>query len=141
MAIVMAGFITMIITLGVIMSSSEDTVEESDYYEKGLKYEERIELERNTQKLTELPEISFSSPKEGLEIQMPQGMKVVSASLWLYRPDEAKMDKRPAMDAIIGNESALIKTGRLQHGLWIAKFSWNDGAKGYYMEKRLIVAE
>jgi nitrogen fixation protein FixH len=139
MAIVMACFITMIITLGVIMSSSEDTVEESDYYEKGLKYEQRIELERNTQSLTELPKISFNASKEGLEIQMPEGMKTVSASLWLYKPDEAKMDKKPAMEAIVGNQSALIKTGSLQHGLWIAKFSWNDGARGYYMEKRLIV--
>ncbi len=141
MVIAMAGFITMIITLGVIMSSTEDTVEESDYYEKGLKYEERIEMERHTHTLTELPEISFSPSKEALEIRMPKGMKAASAGLWLYRPDEAKLDKRPTMDAIIGSESAMIKTGRLQHGLWIAKLSWNDGTKGYYMEKRLTVKE
>lgn len=134
LAIGMAAFIIFIVSLGIRMAMSNDSVEEKNYYEKGLRYDERINSEKNTAALTVKPVISFTAQNSTLQIHMPEDMPVETAELLLYKPDAAKSDVHADVTVLKQTSNAEIELNDLPSGRWIAKFKWNSKGKSYYLE-------
>lgn len=134
LAMGMATFIIFIVSLGIRMAMSSDSVEEKNYYEKGLRYDERINSEKNTAALSIKPVILFLAQNNTLQINMPDKMTVESAELLLYKPDAAASDVHADVSVLRQTSTAEIDLKGLPSGRWIAKFNWQSKGKPYYLE-------
>ena len=138
LAIAMTLFIGFIVTMGIIMGTSTDSIEESNYYEKGLHYDNQIEKEKNTRALSEKPVIRFDNSSHSLVIVRPIELKMQQTSLLLYKPNAKSKDLDVDISELEVDNEVRIPMSDMPNGKWIAKFNWSDGERAYYLEKPFI---
>ncbi|MEI6884451.1 MAG: FixH family protein [Bacteroidota bacterium] len=136
--IVIVLFMTACIAFFIFASRQDNSLVESDYYAKGLRYEEVIQKMRNTAALRELPGIHLD--KNMLRIKYPSDLKgqTVQGKVYLYRPSNKKFDQflTLAFDtALIQQIPSVI----LHKGMYIIKLDWTMNGKSYYFEKEISV--
>lgn len=139
LAISMTVFIGFIVTLGIIMSTNNDSIEETNYYEKGLHYDNQIEKEKNTKSLVEKPRIYFDNKSVALVITKPSNLKITATEMLLYKPNAKLSDVLVDVGGLVENEEVKIEMVNLAKGKWIAKFNWSDEERNFYMEQEFII--
>ncbi len=139
LAISMTVFIGFIVTLGIIMSTNNDSIEETNYYEKGLHYDNQIEREKNTKSLVEKPKIYFDNQSVALVITKPSNLKITATEMLLYKPNAKSSDVLVDVGGLVENEEVKIEMVNLAKGKWIAKFNWSDEERNFYMEQEFII--
>jgi len=122
----------------IFANRQDNTLVESDYYAKGLKYEEVLQKMRNTAGLSEMPVIQLG--KDALTIKYPSEFRAgkVSGNVYLYRPSDKSFDQFITMaydTALCQQIPAVI----LHKGKYVVKLDWRMGEKSYYYEKDIFV--
>ncbi len=121
----------------IFANMQDNTLVESDYYAKGLRYEEVLQKMRNTSGLHELPGVQYD--KTYLRIKYPSDLKGVSVNgtVYLYRPSNKKMD---IMIPIAFDTAMLqlIPSSDLHTGKYMVKLDWTMNGKSYYFEKEIF---
>ncbi len=122
----------------IFANRQDNSLVESDYYAKGLKYEEVLQKIRNTAALKEAPGIQFA--KGWLDIRYPADMKgrVVEGSVFLYRPSDRTFD----LVIPLAFDTALLQhipSASLHKGKYIIKLDWTMNGKSFYFEKEIYV--
>jgi nitrogen fixation protein FixH len=138
LAITMTLFIGFIVTLGIIMGTNNDSIEEANYYEKGLHYDNQIDMEKNTKALLEKPVILFDANTNSLIVERPAGLNMVETDLLLYKPDAKSSDIHVDVTELRTQTKVAFSMADMPHGKWIAKFNWSDGKQEYYLEQSFI---
>lgn len=138
LAITMTLFIGFVVTLGIIMSTNKDSIQETNYYEKGLYYDKQIDKEKRTKALNEKPVISFDIAANLLEIDKPKGLEMVKTTLLLYKPDAKSKDIIVDVSGLESQNKVAFSMANMSQGKWIAKFNWSDGKHEYYLEQSFI---
>ena len=127
------GFIVIIMTMVVISVRMEgiELVTEG-YYEKEIAYQDQIDKEQVTLDQNR-DVIRFDSQKQLLVLDLPAGVK---GSLHLFRPSNAELDQRLALD---GNNTGIIEipVDNLKEGYWKAQLNWVENGVEFYQEKKL----
>ena len=139
LAIAMVAFIIFIVYLVVSsVSGTSDSLQDKDYYEKGLKHQDHIDLVENT--IPYRNDISISLNSEQLQIQMPQAMKLGEVKAHLYCPSDGNLDQRKIISNLFnGDNLAVMDVSDLQTGKWNVKLNWLDSAgKGYFYEASIM---
>jgi|GEM_PF-1741403 len=139
-AISLIAFIAFIIIL--VVSSTNNTsdyLQDNDYYEKGLKHQDHIELVANTLPFKDEIRIEVIATHPNvmlLKIQLPKQMKLGEVKLHLYRPSDGNLDERKIVTSLFdSNNEASYDVSDLKTGSWRAKLNWVDSeGKGYYYE-------
>ena len=136
--IVIVLFMAACIAFFIFASRQDNSLVESDYYAKGLRYEEVIQKRRNTATLKEVPGIRLD--KDMLRIKYPSDLKgqTVQGNVYLYRPSDKKFDQFIALafdTALIQQIPSVI----LHKGMYIIKLDWTMNGKSYYFEKEISV--
>lgn len=126
------------IALRVYISYQHDIqLEDNNYYEKELTYQDQIDKERNTQNLVEKVVAMYNEPF--LKISFPETFKGnnIEGTILLYRPSDAILDK----DFILELDSNLNQTieEKLAYGRYIIKLEWKADGNEYYQEIKLDV--
>jgi len=109
-----------------------------DYYEKGLRYEERIQTVQRTQALGE--QVGIRAGKDAVDLSFPRRFSpgVVKGEVRLYRPSDRRLDVAvPVRLDSTGQQR--IQTGDLERGLWKVQVSWTYGGVDYYNEQPMIL--
>lgn len=119
------------------MTTNVDLVTD-DYYEKELKYQDHIELVKNTNSLDQ--KIDFELSASSLQIKYPDlGTRdAYSGTINFFRPS----DKRGDFTQNVTVDSNYLQTfpiEKFSRGLWRAKISWSVGQKQYYSELPIII--
>ncbi|MEI8006932.1 MAG: FixH family protein [Bacteroidota bacterium] len=122
----------------IFANRQDNSLVESDYYARGLKYEDVIQKMRNTAALKEAPGFQFE--KGWLDIRYPSDMKgkVVKGSVFLYRPSDRKLD----FVVPLAFDTALLQhipSASLHKGKYIIKLDWTMNDKSFYFEKEIYV--
>ncbi len=106
---------------------------EEDYYAQEMKYQDKIEMQKNTQKLAEQPILQYAD--NSFLIKLPSEFKSndIRGDLHFYRPSDSKLDKRYELDLTAAN-SQVFDVSELQKGVWRAKLSWKAGELSYFNE-------
>ncbi|MCX6283541.1 MAG: FixH family protein [Bacteroidetes bacterium] len=122
----------------IFANMQDNTLVESDYYAKGLRYEEVLQKMRNTSGLHESPWVQYK--KNCLRIRYPSDLKGVSVqgTVYLYRPSNKKLD----IIIPISYDTAmlqLIRSSDLHTGKYMVKLDWTMKGKSYYFEKEIFV--
>lgn len=133
--ILYAGFVVMILGFVIAASMQDFHMVNEDYYAAEQRYGQQVERIRNTRQLAAQPEIQYQGG--AVQIRFPEGATAEAGSLLLYRPSDSRLDRREALNLQDGQQT--IRTGSLARGLWRAQLSWEQGGKGYFVEKVLIV--
>lgn len=138
MAITMTVFIGFIVTLGIIMGNNNDSIEEANYYEKGLHYDNQLDKERHTNTLSKKPVIHFDEAADLLIIERPEGLEMVQTELLLYKPDAKSDDIIVDVSELKKQEKVSFSMVDMPRGKWIAKFNWSDAIQEYYLEQAFL---
>ncbi|MFC4197959.1 FixH family protein [Pedobacter jamesrossensis] len=132
----MAIFILFILGLGFYMLSKQgnDTLVESNYYEKGLTYDEEYNALENT--FAEHAEPIITVNPNQLILQLKDS---ANYSLVLMRPSNAKADKKFAGKTIGKNHLILLQRNVTDKGLWLLDLKWESNNKNYQYKKSITL--
>lgn len=127
-----AGIGTMV---GISMSKNIDLVAEN-YYEKELKYQERIDMINRTNSLTEKPIIENVSGT--IKIKFPDFKENATGKINFYRA----MDKKKDFSVDISKDEngvQVIPTERMDKGNWKAEIIWVMNGKEYFTQTEIFI--
>ena len=115
---------------------NEDLVTEN-YYEKELKYQDRIDTEKRTAQLAQ--PVVIEQQHENFVIRFPKEFlgKKVTGDITLYCPSDQRKDKKQNFELPDTSTPVLFETDN--KGMNILQISWECDGKTYYYEKRVII--
>ncbi len=105
----------------------------SDYYEAEIAYQKQMTSSENTLALGALPTIVDDG--ETIAIKLPAGMAISNGEAFFYKPDNADLDKRFAMDA----NGVSVSKSALGRGAYTVKITWYSNGKEFYHEEKVFV--
>jgi len=130
----LAGTAIMII----IAVNSEYDLVANNYYEKGIKYQEKIDKINRTNALPEKPLIEFL--ENTVSVSMPRMFTAekIKGELIFYRPSNAGKDFKMPLQLDSENKM-MINTDKLEKGFWKVQLEWNIETAQYYSELFFII--
>ena len=131
--IVFAGGIGTLV--GISMSKNIDLVSEN-YYEKELKYQDRIDMINRTNSLTEKP--SVENVADEVKIKFPFTKENISGKINFYRA----MDKKKDFTVDINNDRSgmqTIATDKMDKGSWKVEVIWRMNSKEYFTQTNIFI--
>jgi len=133
------AFIGVIFTLAYISMGQDINLVAEDYYADELAYEDQIQRIKNTQSLTEKPELVIDKKALKAHLVFPESLreKIDEGELVFYRPSNGAFDKSFAIsldkDGLQSFDISSYVKGR-----WKAKINWEYRNTEYYKEINLI---
>lgn len=121
-----------------IFMNQEVPLETSDYYAKGIAYQDQIDKQKRT---SELPEqISIEQTGTSINFQFPKIFKrdMIGGSIYFYRPSNSGNDFSVNVETDTSGIQ-IIDAAKLDKGLWKIKVDWSVKNNNYYNEKLLMV--
>lgn len=103
-----------------------------EYYQEGLKHDERQKAIARTKALETSPSIEIDVPHERLIIRVPDFAH--DAVLTLYRPSDSRLDKHYDLQDGAPSQISLLD---LHPGRWEARISWQTDQKNYLHEEKV----
>ncbi|WP_316738866.1 FixH family protein [Pedobacter aquatilis] len=129
-------FMAFILAMGAYMLSKQgnDALVESNYYEKGLNYDDEYQSKKNTvdDGLTPIIKVNESQ----IVIQMKD---CCNYELRLIRPSDAKSDKKMKGKTIGENHLILIPRTAQDKGLWFLDLEWKINNKNYRFKQNITL--
>jgi hypothetical protein len=135
--VAMIVFMSFIVTLVVIMSGSGDGLEESGYYEKGNRHDEKLEAMQNAANLGAVLEIKWLPAARSVSIDFGTGNAPDSGSVLLKRPSDLRLDFNQSLRS--GIDSQVVSWEGRQSGLWNVECSWHQQGKRYFKAQQLLI--
>ena len=125
-----------VITMSVNKEYKHDLVTKG-YYQKELKFQDRIEATKNSQDFED--EMQIIKYKEGLFISFPKNLdyKKIKGKVFLYRPSNKQLDFE--MPISISDNYLLVPENRLVDGRWNITVEWEYKNKKYLHEQELEI--
>lgn len=132
-------FMAIIIATVIFMINQDVDLVSSDYYEKGIKYQEQIDMENRSQRLKDNVKMEWSG--DLFEISFPDEFhdQTLSGQIFFYRPSDSKKDFRLPLN--ITDLKQYIPVQGLEKGLWRVKLNWNLNNKDYYYSETSFILE
>lgn len=138
---ILFSFIAFTMFLGVLVYKSFQSkvnLVSQDYYKQEIVFQDQINKIENELALEKSVGIVHNSRLNELLIIFPRELEVKSASLTLYRPSDASMDR--SWDLQLDQENAdKISTESLSGGLWQVQVEWSDQSTSYYKEQNIFL--
>lgn len=130
----MAAFMLFIIGLVVYMTKmNTDTLDDQDYYERGLKYDEIYALRENLRRDEAKPTLRIT--KDTLTVQFVQAENKGDMS-W-KRPSDGSLDK--SMPFQTSTDTYKLPLTSFDKGNWKLELRWNSTGKEYISEHSVFV--
>ena len=132
------GFVALIATLVIGSMRQQIDLVADDYYEKELKYQDRIEQISNTAELES--DLNLSINGNDLIITYPHTETGSSAEgiLTLFRPSDKELDKQFIISADEAHRQ-VIHTEELESGMYRLKAEFTLDDKEYYSEHVVVI--
>ena len=125
----LAGTAVMII---IAVNSSYDLVA-NNYYEQGIKYQDKIDRINRTNALPEKVIIEFLENEVLISMPRMFAAGIINGDVKFYRPSDAGRDFKIPLQLDSGNK-ILISTGKLEKGFWKIQIDWRVETTRYYNE-------
>lgn len=139
-ALLYGCFVVFIIGLIVFASAQDFPLVEPDYYQKELRYQQRIDQTAGSLALADRLAIELGENSPTLTLSFPREFDAarISGTITLYRPSDPHLDQTLHIDAKTMNIQT-IPVGNLSPGLWYVKVDWRHGDDVYFDEKRIVI--
>ncbi len=113
---------------------------EDDYYQEEIEYQEKIDMLKRANNLSEKIDIVLNQSDHELMIHIPEQWlhSIQTGTIGLYRPSDAGDDRQyPLSGDEDGNQS--ISTAQMAKGSWKIGIEWEMDQVSYYMEKNIFL--
>ncbi len=120
------------VMIAIAVNSNYDLVS-NNYYEKGIKYQDKIDKIDRTNALPEKVGIEFLG--NAVSVSMPRMFAAdkIKGELVFYRPSNAGKDFKVPLQLDSENKM-MISTDKLEKGFWKVQLEWNIETAQYYSE-------
>jgi hypothetical protein len=139
-ALLYGCFVVFIIGLIVFASSQDFPLVEQDYYQKELRYQQRIDQSAGSLALADRLTIELGENTPTLTLSFPREFDAarISGTITLYRPSDPDLDRLVQIDATQMN-TQIIPIGDLRPGLWYVKVDWHHANDVYFDEQKIVI--
>lgn len=137
-AIVLAIYMTGIISVVWYTMTLDVNLVAEDYYQQELAYEEQIDRMKNSEALENRPTVNFSSDRNYVILTFPKELYPVKGLITFFRPSDFKQDRKFKLELDDENQQGFV-TASLKPGLWRAKVLWEKDGKSYYDEFVIVI--
>lgn len=110
----------------------------NNYYEKELKYQERIDVMKNSSSLK--GRILVSQNSKSVDIQFPDSLdyNVIMGNVKFYRPSDS--DKDFSLPVKLDSKGIMsVTSDKISKGMWKIQINWTMKDKNYFSEESLMV--
>lgn len=130
-------FIAMALMIAIAMTHGTDLVAEN-YYEKELKYQDRINSTRAATELRDAVSLRQLGDTVALTLSSDAVGARTSGTIHFYRPSDKQQDFEVSvrLDSL---HMQKIATRALTHGLWKVQVDWSTGDREYFAEQPIVV--
>ncbi len=125
-------FMAFIVVLVTSMIKQNIDVVETNYYERGIKYQQEIDSREGAENL-----MSVSNDEHSLYLKT-LNLQSVKGAVYFYRPSDMKKDFEVPFEMQSG-ELIAIPIDAIDKGLWNLKIKWNDSKGTHLIEKELML--
>lgn len=139
MLLVYVGFVAVILFMVVRSFGHEVELVTDDYYAEELKFQNRIDAEKNA--LPYVDSVSIASDAQSVNLQFPPTLTDISnGKAYFYKASDADQDLHLNLQP---DASGKVQFDRAQHkfvkGFYTLKLSWNKDGKEFYMERNVYL--
>ena len=128
------GFIAFLISM---MVQNGDGLEEQAYYEKGNRYDEKLDKLNNAAGPGKGVQISWDAGLDMLRLVFAEENKPDSGRLNVLRPSNIKNDF--SLKLIPERDTQFVPWEGRQHGLWKVQCDWTRKGRAYLHEQEILV--
>jgi hypothetical protein len=131
-------FITITVLTGVFLMNQDVQLVTDNYYEKDLKYQEKIDILNRTAAMEEKVDIRFDGSV--VEVVFPESFQSekISGEIYFYRPSDRNKDFSIPI-TLNSDARQIIPVTRIEKGFWRIKLNWLTDDIGYYNERAITV--
>ena len=119
-------------TLVTICAREEINLVTEDYYREEIDYQRQIDRIAHTAMLPQKPKIDVG--KNLLKVSYPDFMRVQKGVLQLFRPSDARLDKRFELIRNAEGEQVFPTTG-MDKGMYRARLRWTMDGQEFFLEQ------
>lgn len=132
------SFVLLIVVLVSLSMNQKVDLVSSDYYEKELKFQDKIDGANNFNQLN--APISLKAKQKLIEINFPTefAAKSIKGNVWVYRPSDASLDIKDSI-SINASGQQNIFSEKLKRGLYKVQLEWTMDGKKYFNEQDLFM--
>ena len=133
-------FFGVIFTMAYISMNQDINLVADNYYEQELAYEDQIERIKNTQGLSEKPQMVLDRVEREARLVFPNELigKVSEGKVHFFRPSNSALDKE--FTIVLDQEGfQAFDISAFPAGLWKAKVSWEWKNREYYEEITIVL--
>lgn len=138
--IVVAIIVFMVITIATVifmMNQKVDLVSDN-YYEKGINYQEQIDMENRSQRLKSSVQMQIKDDLFEILFPVDFEQQTLSGEIFFYRPSDSRKDFRLQLN--LTDLRQLIPVKGLEKGFWRVQLNWNlNNKEKYYTETSFIL--
>lgn len=130
----------MVITISTVvflMNRDVDLVA-SDYYNKGIQYQDQIDRLNRTNSMDEAVQINPGKGFVRLTFPKSYSPKSLTGTIQFYRPSDSKKDFTLSI-SIDTSAQQLIPTNNFEIGYWKVKLNWTLDFMEYYKESSFVI--
>jgi hypothetical protein len=106
-----------------------------DYYEQEIKFQQQIDRLERTAAVKESVTVNYQPAAQIVSLRLPAAAR---GEVHLYRPSDAKLDRRVKLDLDATGTQTLNVAG-LRGGLWRMRISWEAEGREFYFEEPLVI--
>lgn len=122
-----------IVAAGIYMVSRDsDSLEEDDYYEQGLNYDQAYEKKQNVLTMQESPRIEIK--KDTLYIHFVS--KINKGKLLFRKPSDSRLDKELPFQT--ANNLFVLPISTFDRGMWNLYIDWKSVGKDFLFEEHIL---
>lgn len=137
-AIVLAIYMTGIISVVWYSMTLDVNLVAEDYYQQELAYEEQIDRMKNSEALENRPTVKFSSDRNYVVLTFPKELSPENGRITFFRPSDFTQDRKFKLELDVENQQGFVAAS-LKPGLWKAKLVWEKDGKSYYDEFVIVI--
>jgi nitrogen fixation protein FixH len=127
-----------IITMAVISFSNNTELVSENYYEQEVKYQDRIDILKNSKTLDENIFLNYKNDSIYIELSENARKNNLNGEIYFYRASDLKKDFRiefkPGENGI-----QTVSVKGLEKGIWKLKMNLNDTKNKYFIEKNIFI--
>ena len=129
------GFVLFILICVAFASMQSFDLVESDYYQKGIDYQQQIDRLNRTAASGETPTIGYDGTANAIVVafQSTLILKKALGTVTLFRPSNAQWDRTIPL-SLSSDGRQVILADSLAKGRWRVKVDWSVGDTSYYAE-------
>lgn len=131
-------FMTITVATVIFMMNQDVDLVSDDYYEKGIKYQQQIDMENRSQRLKENVKMEWTGNM--FEISFPEDYvnHTITGEILFYRPSDSKKDFKLPLSLM--ERIQFVPVQGLEKGLWRVQLNWIlDNKENYYSETSFIL--